>query len=164
MGQQLAEDDLFESDALLFPSEAIGRREWTNADDGCRDARTTEQHDAEKADALLAEIAATPAQSLAGVIAKLAVVVREANDNSDISEFPLSHIRSALADLQRLIDDPISDRPDGWSFGDHSIGSLFEQPASSFAAWRAFGAWSQGDHEGYRAWTNRFKTLLAASQ
>ncbi|RWB70434.1 MAG: hypothetical protein EOQ50_24320 [Mesorhizobium sp.] len=56
-----------------------------------------------KAGALLTELAATPAQSLASVIAKLAVVVREANDNTDIFEFPLLQSRSALDDLQRLI-------------------------------------------------------------
>ncbi|WP_246694417.1 hypothetical protein [Mesorhizobium sp. M2E.F.Ca.ET.209.01.1.1] len=39
------------------------------------------------------KFAATPAQSLAGVIAKLAIVVREATDNTCIFEFPLPHIR-----------------------------------------------------------------------
>ncbi|MBZ9815217.1 hypothetical protein [Mesorhizobium sp. CA7] len=112
-----------------------------------------------RADALLAELASTPAQSLTGVIAKLAVILREATDNTDIFEFPLPQIRSALADLRRLTHEATSDQPAGWPAGDQSIGSLFELSASSFAAWRAFGAWSQGDDEAYRSWTNTFKIL-----
>ncbi|MBZ9660836.1 hypothetical protein LB523_17435 [Mesorhizobium sp. ESP-6-4] len=162
--QQQVEEDLFESGAALSTGDVIVRGEGDIANPGNVDARTAENDDAEKADALLAEIAATPAQSLAGVIAKLAVVVREANDNTDIFEFPLPHIRSALADLRRLAHDAICDQPAGWPAGDQSIGSLLEQPASSFAAWRAFSAWSQGDDEAYRSWTNTFKILHGASQ
>lgn len=73
------------------------------------------------------------------MIAKLAVVVREANDNSDLGDFPLTHIRSALADLRRLTNEAIGDEPSIWRDGDHSIGSLLEQPASSRC--RGFGAW-----------------------
>jgi len=123
-----------------------------------------EEGDAEKADALLAEIAVTPAQSLSGVVAKLAVVLREAAGNTDLYEFPLPHIRSALADLRRLTHETISDQPPGLPEGDQSMSSLFEQPAASFAAWRAFSAWSQGDEEVYRAWADIFKTLEGASQ
>ncbi|MBZ9992794.1 hypothetical protein [Mesorhizobium sp. BH1-1-4] len=128
------------------------------------DARTVEQDDAKRADALLAELAATPAQSLAGVVAKLAVILREASDNTDLFEFPVPHIRSALEDLRRLGHEAISDQRAGWPDGDQSIASLFEQPASSFAAWRAFSAWSHGDDDAYRAWSDTFKTLQGASQ
>lgn len=162
--QQQAEEGVLECGALMPVGEMIGRGERVRADRHWPDFLEEEQDDAEKADALLAEIAATPAQSLAGVIAKLAVVVREANDNTDLCEFPLPHIRSALADLRRLTHETISDEPTGWPAGDHSIGSLFEQPASSFAAWRAFSEWSQGNDEAYRAWTDTFKTLQGASQ
>ncbi|TPI67278.1 hypothetical protein FJ420_16550 [Mesorhizobium sp. B3-1-3] len=160
--QQQEEERLLERGAILPTGAVIGGGEGASA--GYVDARTAEQDDAEKADALLAEIAATPAQSLAGVVAKLAVVVREATDNTDIFEFPLPHIRSALADLRRLTHEAVSDQPAGWPAGDRSIGSLLEQPASSFAAWRAFSAWSQGDDEAYRVWTKTFKTLHGASQ
>ncbi|WP_246672429.1 hypothetical protein [Mesorhizobium sp. B3-1-6] len=162
--QQQTEEDLFESGAPLSTGDVIVRGEGNIANPRDVDARTAEQDDAEKADALLAEIAATPARSLAGVIAKLAVVVREAKDNTDIVEFPLPQIRSALADLRRLTHDAICDKPAGWPAGDQSIGSLLEQPASSFAARRAFSAWSQGDDEAYRTWTNTFKILQRASQ
>lgn len=162
--QQQAEEGRLESGALFPVGEVIGRGERTCADRDCPDFRKDEQDGAEKADALLAEIAATPAQSLAGVVAKLAVILREATDNTDLCEFPLPHIRSALADLRRLTHETIKDEPTGWPAGDESIGSLFEQPASSFAAWRAFSAWSQGNDEAYRAWTETFKTLQGASQ
>ncbi|MBZ9673085.1 hypothetical protein LB543_22125 [Mesorhizobium sp. ESP7-2] len=162
--QQQTEERLLDRGALLSVDGAFERGEGADADVGYLDLRTAEQDDADRADALLAEIAATPAQSLAGVIAKLAVIVREAHDNSDLGEFPLPHIRSALADLRRLTQDAICDPPAGWPAGDQSIGSLFEQPASSFAAWRAFDAWSQGDDDAYRAWTDTFKTLQGTSQ
>ena len=97
-------------------------------------------------------------------MAKLAVIVREADDNSDLFDFPLPHIRSALADLRRLTNGALGDQSAGWPVGDHSIASLFEQPGSSFAAWRAFRAWSQGDEEAYRACTTNFKTLHGASR
>lgn len=162
--QQHVKEDLFESGAALSTGDVIVHGEGDIANPGDVDARTAENDNAEKADALLAEIAATPAQSLAGVIAKLAVVVREAKDNTDLFEFPLPQIRSALADLRRLAHDAICDQPAGGPAGDQSIGSLLEQPASSFAAWRAFSAWSQGDDEGYRTWTRTFKILQGASQ
>lgn len=162
--QQQAEEGFLERCSLLPTGEVIGRGEGACADRDCPDFLKGEQDHAEKADALLAEIAATPAQSLAGVVAKLAVILREATDNTDLCEFPLPHIRSALADLRRLTDEAISDQLPGWPAGDQSIGTLFEQPASSFAAWRAFSAWSQGDDDAYRAWTDTFKTLQGASQ
>ncbi|WP_244420560.1 hypothetical protein [Mesorhizobium japonicum] len=142
-------------------SSIVGRGEGIEADLDYLDVRTAEQGEAEKADALLAELAATPAQSLAGVVAKLAVILREASDNTDLCEFPLPHLRSALADLHRLTHEAASDQPAWWPAGDQSIGSLFEQPASSFAAWRAFSAWSQGDEGAYRAWADTFKHCKA---
>ncbi|MER8444759.1 hypothetical protein NKH52_16335 [Mesorhizobium sp. M1066] len=162
--QQQAEEGFLESGALLLVGEAIGCGEGAGADRGCPDFLNEGHDDADKADALLAEIVATPAQSLAGVVAKLAVVLREATDNTDLCEFPLPHIRSALADLRRLTHEAISDQLPDWPAGDQTIGSLFEQPASTLAAWRAFNAWSQGDDDAYRAWTNTFKTLQGASQ
>ncbi|MBZ9848073.1 hypothetical protein LB565_08755 [Mesorhizobium sp. CA14] len=160
--QQHEEEERLLEHEFLSVGALIGRGEGASAD--CDDLDGREENAADKADALLAEIAATPAQSLAGVVAKLAVVVREAKDNTDLCEFPLPQIRSALADLRRLADVTICDQPVGWPAGDQSIGSLFEQPASSFAAWRAFSAWSQGDDEAYRSWTNTFKILQGASQ
>ncbi|MEI5668357.1 hypothetical protein WBO78_24555 [Bosea sp. CCNWLW174] len=52
---------------------------------------------------LLERLARTPALSLAGIAAKLSVIAIEAEDNTDLADFPVSHVRSALADLQRLM-------------------------------------------------------------
>mgnify|MGYP003388715804 CR=1 FL=1 len=58
---------------------------------------------------LLECLARTPANSLAGVVAKLSVIVTEAEDNTDLTDFPVAHVRSALADLLRLMDQAIVD-------------------------------------------------------
>nr|WP_295466227.1 hypothetical protein [Mesorhizobium sp.] len=52
---------------------------------------------------LLERLARTPATSLAGIAAKLSVIVTEAQDNTDLTDFPVSHVRSALEDLRRLM-------------------------------------------------------------
>ena len=52
---------------------------------------------------LLERLARTPANSLAGVAAKLSVIVTEAEDNTDLTDFPVPHMRSALEDLRRLM-------------------------------------------------------------
>lgn len=53
---------------------------------------------------LLERLARTPAHSLAGVAAKLSVIVTEAQDNTDLTDFPVPHLRSALEDLRRLME------------------------------------------------------------
>ncbi|AZO81964.1 hypothetical protein B5U98_27775 [Bosea sp. Tri-39] len=52
---------------------------------------------------LLERLARTPATSLAGIAAKLSVIAIEAEDNTDLADFPVSHVRSALEDLRRLM-------------------------------------------------------------
>lgn len=52
---------------------------------------------------LLERLARTPALSLAGIAAKLSVIAIEAEDNTDLTDFPMAHVQSALADLQRLM-------------------------------------------------------------
>lgn len=64
--------------------------------------KEAEQQAAEKEQLLLDELAITPARTIAGVIAKLAVVLRDVEDNRDASDFPLPHIRSVLEDLTRV--------------------------------------------------------------
>ena len=49
------------------------------------------------------------ASSLAGIAAKLSVIALEAEDNTDLADFPVSHVRSALEDLQRLMGRTIVD-------------------------------------------------------
>ncbi|MGE0283057.1 MAG: hypothetical protein AB7P20_20905 [Rhizobiaceae bacterium] len=64
-------------------------------------AAKSEQH-------LLENVANTPAVSLVGVIAKLAVISREAEDNSDLADFPVRHVKSALSDLLTIVGQPAS--------------------------------------------------------
>ncbi|MGF7055684.1 hypothetical protein GGC47_004897 [Bosea sp. OAE752] len=58
---------------------------------------------------LLERLVRTPASSLAGIAAKLSVIAIEAEDNTDLADFPVSHVRSALEDLQRLMGRAIVD-------------------------------------------------------
>jgi hypothetical protein len=73
-----------------------------DAELGYSATKEAEQQAAEKEQILLDELARTPARTIAGVIAKLAVILREVEDNHDASDFPLPHIRSALEDLTRV--------------------------------------------------------------
>ena len=73
-----------------------------DAELGYSAAKEAEQQAAEKEQILLDELARTPARTTAGVIAKLAVILREVEDNHDASDFPLPHIRSVLQDLTRV--------------------------------------------------------------
>jgi hypothetical protein len=59
-------------------------------------------------DILTETIWQTPAGSLAGVAAKLAMVLSTGQSRSDDSEFPWPPLRSVLADLQRLANVPVS--------------------------------------------------------
>lgn len=58
---------------------------------------------------LLERLARTPAISLAGIVAKLTVIATEAEENTDLADFPVPHIRSALEDLRRLMGEAIVD-------------------------------------------------------
>ena len=163
--RQEAETKLMEDGGYPSMSSEVSRSgERKTAELRYLAARKAEMDNASKAEILLEKIATTSAISMAGVAAKLAVVVREAADNNDLFDFPLPHIRSALADLRHLLHEPIGDDVAALPDCDRSIGSLFEQPASSIAAWRAFRAWSQDDEETYRTWTDIFRTLQSARQ
>ncbi len=98
-----------------------------------------------RAEELLAELAQTPARSLAGAVAKCAVVLREMEDNTDLVDFPLQHIRSLLADLECL-----QGKGRGVGYG--------ESPPD-LIAWQAFQAWSQGDEASYRVWAAALKRV-----
>ena len=52
---------------------------------------------------LLERLPMTPAHSLAGIAAKLTVILTEVEDNTDLTDFPAPHLRSALEDLLRLM-------------------------------------------------------------
>ncbi|MFH1345901.1 MAG: hypothetical protein ABIL01_32525 [Pseudomonadota bacterium] len=71
---------------------------------------------------LLERLARTPAHSLAGVAAKLSVIVTEAEDNTDLTDFPVPHLRSVLEDIRRLMERAAVDAcPDS---GHEDIGGL----------------------------------------
>lgn len=59
-------------------------------------------------DTLTETIWQTPAGSVAGVAAKLAMVLSAGQSRSDDGEFPWPPLRSAFADLQRLANVPVS--------------------------------------------------------
>ena len=163
--QQKAETEFMKDNGFSSISTEVPRKgKGITAELRYLAARKAEMDNASKAEILLEKIATTSAISMAGVAAKLAVVVREAADNNDLFDFPLPHIRSALADLRHLLHESVGDDAATLPGCDRSIGSLFEQPASSIAAWRAFRAWSQDDEETYRTWTDIFRTLQSARQ
>jgi len=67
------------------------------------DAKAAEALAGAREQELLERLARTPALSLAGIAAKLSVIAIEAEDNTDLADFPVSHVRSALEDLRRLM-------------------------------------------------------------
>lgn len=73
------------------------------------DAKAAEALAGAREQELLERLARAPALSLAGIAAKLSVIVTEAEDNTDLADFPVAHVRSALADLRRLIGEAIVD-------------------------------------------------------
>jgi hypothetical protein len=97
--------------ALLEPSsaEVVGgqpaRRAGGSGDmrRAYADAKAAEALASVREQELLERLAGTPATSLAGIAAKLSVIAIEAEDNTDLADFPVSHVRSALEDLRRLI-------------------------------------------------------------
>jgi hypothetical protein len=73
------------------------------------DAKAAEALAAAHEQELLERLSGTPADSLAGIAAKLSVIAIEAEDNTDLADFPVSHLRSALEDLRRLMGRTILD-------------------------------------------------------
>jgi hypothetical protein len=114
-------------------------------------AKEAEDHAAAEQGLLLAQLAKTPARSLVGIAAKLLVILREAEESGDPSDFPVPHIRSTLNDLQKLVEQK-------------SVGSDPPLPVSTLetdhAAWHAVKAWCAGDDTGYRNWVTKFKASI----
>lgn len=73
------------------------------------DAKAAEALTSAREQELLERLARAPALSLAGIAAKLSVIVTEAEDNTDLADFPVAHVQSALADLRRLMGGVIVD-------------------------------------------------------
>lgn len=83
------------------PASRAGRRDGTRR--AYAEARAAEALAGAHEQELLERLARTPANSLAGIAAKLSVIAIEAEDNTDLTDFPVSHVRSALEDLRRLM-------------------------------------------------------------
>jgi len=126
---------------------------WQSADAalGYSVAKEAEDHAAAEQGLLLEQIAKTPAQSLVGIVAKLSVILREAEDSGDPSDFPVPHIRSTLKDLQKLVEH----KSDGCDPGPPT-----RRAEADHAAWHALKAWCAGDDTGYRNWVTKFKASI----
>lgn len=83
------------------PASRAGRRGGMRR--AYADAKAAEALAGAREQELLERLARTPARSLAGIAAKLSVIATEAEDNTDLADFPVSHVRSALEDLRRLM-------------------------------------------------------------
>ncbi|WP_406873725.1 hypothetical protein WHT83_10195 [Aminobacter sp. P9b] len=83
---------------------AARRARWDELDKefGYTRARAAEAQAVEAEEEILDAVAATPAQSLAGLIAKLTIIVGSGENMGDMSAFPWPQIQSGLADLKAL--------------------------------------------------------------
>lgn len=104
--QQLLETALLERRSCLEsvdgrPASRAGRRGGMRR--AYAEAKAAEALAGAHEQELLERLARTPAISLAGIAAKLSVVATEAEDNTDLADFPVLHVRSALEDLRRLM-------------------------------------------------------------
>ncbi|WP_143079761.1 hypothetical protein [Bosea lupini] len=83
------------------PARRAGRRRGMRR--AYAEAKAAETLAGAREQELLERLIRTPALSLAGIAAKLSVIAIEAGDNTDLADFPVSHVRSALKDLRRLM-------------------------------------------------------------
>ncbi|SUY29233.1 Uncharacterised protein [Aminobacter aminovorans] len=93
-----------ENDQQNAPQPADNQTRWNELDHevGYSRARAAEAQAVEAEEEILDAVAATAAQSLAGVIAKLKIIVGGGENMGDTSAFPWPQIQSVLADLQAL--------------------------------------------------------------
>ncbi|WAX94918.1 hypothetical protein N7E70_025235 [Aminobacter sp. NyZ550] len=95
-----------ENDRQIAPQPADHQTRWDELDQevGYSRARAAEAQAVEAEEEILDAVAATSAQSLAGVIAKLKIIAGGGENMGDTSAFPWPQIQSVLADLQALGD------------------------------------------------------------
>ncbi|WP_432288669.1 hypothetical protein SLT36_29720 (plasmid) [Aminobacter sp. BA135] len=86
------------------PADQQARWDELDQEVGYSRTRAAEAQAVEAEEEILDAVAGTPAQSLAGVIAKLKVIAGGGENMGDTSAFPWPQIQSALADLQALGD------------------------------------------------------------
>jgi len=95
-----------ENEQQSAPLPVDHQTRWDKLDQevGYSRARAAEAQAVEAEEEVLDAVATTPAQSLAGVIAKLRIIVGSGENMGDTSAFPWPQIQSVLADLQALGD------------------------------------------------------------
>jgi hypothetical protein len=100
--------DLGQTDAATHAKAetdfAAHQTRWDSADQevGYTATLRAEDEAAAQAEVLLCLLSETPANSLAGIAAKLDAVIRQGQTSTDDAEIPWPQIRSALADIGRL--------------------------------------------------------------
>lgn len=97
-------DDDEGAEAGCAIEEEIYRTRWAAADlaVGYSEAKKDEERAADIARDLADALAATPASTVEGVVAKLHAVLREGEWCENCPEFPWPQVRSALTDLVRI--------------------------------------------------------------
>lgn len=104
-------EELFDDDPTLAGECAKARAEftarqarWAEADAviGYSAAREEELEAADRAQDLADRLTMTPATTLAGVVGKLDMILREGQSSEDCDEFPWREIRMALFELKQI--------------------------------------------------------------
>ncbi|CAI2936495.1 hypothetical protein [Aminobacter niigataensis] len=112
--------------SAMSATQADQQRRWDALDVevGYSRVRAAEMQAVEAEEEILAAVAATPAQSLAGVIAKLKIIVGGGETAEETSAFPWPQIQSVLADLKDLgeSDAHVLPRPQDGRLGDNQSG------------------------------------------
>jgi len=112
--------------SAMSPTPAAQQRRWDALDVevGYSRVRAAEMQAVEAEEEILDAVASTPAQSLAGVIAKLKIIVGGGKNAEETSAFPWPQIQSVLADLKDLgeSDGHVLPRPQDGRLGDNQPG------------------------------------------
>lgn len=104
-------EELLSDDPLLAglcgkaKSELMARQvRWAEADAlvGYSSARREELAAADRTQELIDELTVTPATTLAGVVGKLDMILREGQSSEDCEEFPWRELRLTLSDLVQI--------------------------------------------------------------
>ncbi|CAN7713681.1 hypothetical protein [Aminobacter sp. LjRoot7] len=90
--------------ALVLAARQAARCDELDKEFGYTRARAAEAQAVEAEEEILDAVAVTAAQSLAGVIAKLKIIVGGGENLGDMSAFPWPQIQSVLTDIQALGD------------------------------------------------------------
>ncbi|KQU70112.1 hypothetical protein ASC75_08295 [Aminobacter sp. DSM 101952] len=103
--------DLRSAPQASAPADRQKRWDELDHEVGYSRARAAEAQAVEAEEEILDAVAATPAQSFAGVVAKLKIIVGCGETVGDASSFPWPQIQSVLADLKGLAERDAPDLP-----------------------------------------------------